>query len=87
MNAEYLDHRRAYTLDQHFLDRPGNDEIQLDLFGDYEANVDNALTAVGFDRRAAVVIAMAVAGKTLVNTVAHLSQVEIDAAFKPMPTL
>lgn len=29
----------AYTLDQHFLDRPGNDEIQLDLFGDYKANV------------------------------------------------
>ncbi|MFZ0503968.1 MAG: hypothetical protein WAM44_09665 [Chthoniobacterales bacterium] len=47
----------------------------------------NALTAVGFDRRAAVAIAMAVAGKTLVNTVAHLSQVEIDARFKPMPTL
>ena len=47
----------------------------------------NALTAVGFDRRAAVAIAMAVAGKTLVNTVAHLSQVEIDAGFKPMPTL
>ncbi|HVY17333.1 MAG TPA: alpha/beta fold hydrolase [Rhodopila sp.] len=29
----------SYTLDQHFLDRPGNDEIQLDLFGDYKANV------------------------------------------------
>lgn len=29
----------AYTLDQHFLDRPGNDEIQLDLFGDYKSNV------------------------------------------------
>lgn len=29
----------SYTLDQHFLDRPGNDEIQLDLFGDYQANV------------------------------------------------
>lgn len=29
----------TYTLDQHFLDRPGNDEIQLDLFGDYKANV------------------------------------------------
>ena len=29
----------AYTLDQHFLDRSGNDEIQLDLFGDYKANV------------------------------------------------
>ncbi|MGA8671730.1 MAG: alpha/beta fold hydrolase [Terracidiphilus sp.] len=29
----------SYALDQHFLDRPGNDEIQLDLFGDYKANV------------------------------------------------
>lgn len=29
----------SYTLDQNFLDRPGNDEIQLDLFGDYKANV------------------------------------------------
>lgn len=29
----------GYTLDQHFLDRPGSDEIQLDLFGDYKNNV------------------------------------------------
>ena len=29
----------SYTLDQHFLDRPGNDEIQLDLFADYKTNV------------------------------------------------
>jgi len=29
----------SYTLDQHFLDRAGNDEIQLDLFGDYKSNV------------------------------------------------
>lgn len=29
----------SYTLDQHFLDRPGNDDIQLDLFGDYKSNV------------------------------------------------
>jgi pimeloyl-ACP methyl ester carboxylesterase/alkylhydroperoxidase family enzyme len=29
----------AYALDQHFLDRPGNDEIQLDLLGDYKTNV------------------------------------------------
>ncbi|GAB2874094.1 hypothetical protein GCM10027093_07000 [Paraburkholderia jirisanensis] len=29
----------SYTLDQHFLDRPGSDDIQLDLFGDYKANV------------------------------------------------
>jgi AhpD family alkylhydroperoxidase len=46
----------------------------------------NALTAAGLDRRAAVAIAMAVAGKTLVNTVAHLSQVQIDAGFKPVST-
>lgn len=43
----------------------------------------NALKAAGFDRRAAVAIAMAVAGKTLANTVAHLSRVEIDAGFLP----
>jgi pimeloyl-ACP methyl ester carboxylesterase len=29
----------AYTLDQHFLDQPGNAEIQLDLFLDYQSNV------------------------------------------------
>jgi pimeloyl-ACP methyl ester carboxylesterase/alkylhydroperoxidase family enzyme len=29
----------TFTLDQHFLDRPGNDEIQLDLLSDYESNV------------------------------------------------
>jgi pimeloyl-ACP methyl ester carboxylesterase len=29
----------AYTLDQALLDRPGNDEIQLDLFLDYRSNV------------------------------------------------
>jgi pimeloyl-ACP methyl ester carboxylesterase/alkylhydroperoxidase family enzyme len=29
----------GYTLDQHFLDRPGSDEIQLDLLGDYKNNV------------------------------------------------
>jgi pimeloyl-ACP methyl ester carboxylesterase/alkylhydroperoxidase family enzyme len=29
----------SYTLDQYFLDRTGNDEIQLDLFGDYKSNV------------------------------------------------
>ncbi|MFN7999208.1 MAG: alpha/beta fold hydrolase [Bryobacteraceae bacterium] len=27
------------ALDQYLLDRPGNDEIQLDLFGDYQSNV------------------------------------------------
>jgi pimeloyl-ACP methyl ester carboxylesterase/alkylhydroperoxidase family enzyme len=29
----------SYTLDQHFVDRPGNADIQLDLFGDYRSNV------------------------------------------------
>lgn len=29
----------SYTLDQALLDRPGNDDIQLDLFGDYQSNV------------------------------------------------
>ena len=29
----------SFTLDQLFLDRPGNEEIQLDLFGDYASNV------------------------------------------------
>lgn len=29
----------SYTLDQHFLDRPGNDAIQLDLFHNYPSNV------------------------------------------------
>ncbi|HEY4111963.1 alpha/beta fold hydrolase [Puia sp.] len=29
----------TYTLDQHFLDRPGNVEIQLDLLKDYQSNV------------------------------------------------
>ncbi len=43
----------------------------------------HALTAAGYDRRAAVAIALAAAGKTLVNTVAHLSKAEIDAGFQP----
>lgn len=30
----------TYTLDQHFLDRPGNIEIQLDLLKDYRTNVE-----------------------------------------------
>jgi pimeloyl-ACP methyl ester carboxylesterase len=29
----------TWTLDQHFLDRPGNAEIQLDLFYDYRHNL------------------------------------------------
>lgn len=41
-----------------------------------------ALTAAGFDRRAAVAIAFAVASKTLANAVAHLARPDIDAAFK-----
>ncbi|CAM2157415.1 protein of unknown function [Pararobbsia alpina] len=41
-----------------------------------------ALKAAGFDRRAAVAIALACAAKTLVNTVAHLSHAEIDEAFR-----
>ena len=42
----------------------------------------NALRAAGFDHRAAVAIALATAGKTLVNTVAHLSRPAIDEGFK-----
>jgi pimeloyl-ACP methyl ester carboxylesterase len=30
----------GYTLDNHYLDRPGADEIQLDLFLDYASNID-----------------------------------------------
>jgi len=29
----------GYSLDEHYLARPGADEIQLDLFGDYRSNV------------------------------------------------
>ena len=29
----------GYTLDNHYLTRPGADEVQLDLFGDYKSNV------------------------------------------------
>jgi pimeloyl-ACP methyl ester carboxylesterase len=29
----------GYTLDQHYLERPGADDVQLDLFGDYKSNV------------------------------------------------
>ncbi|BAO92899.1 alpha/beta fold hydrolase [Caballeronia cordobensis] len=42
----------------------------------------NAMKAAGFDHRAMVAIALAAAAKTLVNTVAHLSRSEIDAAFR-----
>ncbi|MFD0363960.1 alpha/beta fold hydrolase [Nocardia sp. GCM10030253] len=30
----------TWTLDQHYLDRPGNKEIQLQLFADYKLNLD-----------------------------------------------
>jgi len=30
----------GYTLDNFYLSRPGADEVQLDLFGDYESNVE-----------------------------------------------
>jgi hypothetical protein len=39
------------------------------------------LKAAGYGHRAAVAIALAVATKTLVNTVAHLSRTEIEPAF------
>jgi pimeloyl-ACP methyl ester carboxylesterase len=29
----------GYSLDDHYLARPGSDEVQLDLFGDYKSNV------------------------------------------------
>jgi AhpD family alkylhydroperoxidase len=48
--------------------QPTNEDIQ-------------AFKAAGFDRRAAVAVALACAAKTLVNTVAHLSHAEIDAVF------
>ncbi|NPU09698.1 alpha/beta fold hydrolase [Bradyrhizobium sp. 83002] len=41
------------------------------------------LRAAGYDRGAAVAIALAVSAKTLVNAVAHLARPEIDAAFGP----
>jgi pimeloyl-ACP methyl ester carboxylesterase len=31
----------AYTVDQHFLDRPGNDAIQLNLLHNYQANLSH----------------------------------------------
>ena len=42
----------------------------------------HALTAAGYDRRAAVAVALAAAAKTLANTVAHLSRVAIDEEFR-----
>src|SRR6185369_5738030 len=29
----------GYSLDNHYLERPGADDVQLDLFGDYKSNV------------------------------------------------
>jgi alkylhydroperoxidase family enzyme len=46
----------------------------------------NALKAVGYDRRTATAIALAVAAKTLVNTMAHLARPEIDAGFQAATT-
>ena len=37
-----------------------------------------ALTAAGYDRRAVMAIALAAGAKTLANTVAHLSQAEVE---------
>jgi pimeloyl-ACP methyl ester carboxylesterase len=31
----------SYTVDQHFLDRPGNDAIQLNLLHDYQSNLEH----------------------------------------------
>jgi hypothetical protein len=59
------------------------DEVAGMIRALFARTLDLELRAAGFDRRAAVAIAMAVAGKTLVNTVAHLSRVEIDAGFQP----
>ena len=42
-----------------------------------------ALLTAGYDRRAVVALALAAGAKTLVNTVAHLSQVEVDTKFQP----
>jgi len=41
------------------------------------------IKAAGYDRGSAVVIALAVSEKTLVDAVAHLARPEIDAAFGP----
>lgn len=40
------------------------------------------LVAAGYDRRAAVALALAAGAKTLVNAVAHLSRPSIDAGFQ-----
>jgi pimeloyl-ACP methyl ester carboxylesterase len=39
VNDESLVSPDGYTLDNFYLSRPGADEIQLDLFGDYKSNV------------------------------------------------
>src|SRR5689334_13996626 len=36
----------AWTFDQHFLDRPGNDAIQLDLFHNYTSNVASTTSGI-----------------------------------------
>jgi pimeloyl-ACP methyl ester carboxylesterase len=40
----------AYTFDQHFLDRPGNDAIQLNLLHNYQANLGHYGEWQGFFR-------------------------------------
>lgn len=40
----------AYTVDQHFLDRPGNDAIQLNLLHNYQANLAHYDEWQGFFR-------------------------------------
>jgi AhpD family alkylhydroperoxidase len=40
------------------------------------------LVAAGYDRRAAVALALAAGAKTLVNTVTHLSRPALDAGFR-----
>jgi AhpD family alkylhydroperoxidase len=47
-----------------------------------DAEVD-AFLAAGYDRRAVVAVAFGVAVKTFANTLAHLAQTPVDAAFAP----
>ena len=42
-----------------------------------------ALVAAGYDRRAAVALALAAGAKTLANAVAHLARPSVDAGFQP----
>ena len=40
----------SYTVDQLFLDRPGNDAIQLNLLHNYQSNLALSLIALGSRR-------------------------------------